>query len=341
MEQELDISPEDINSGKYVFNDIFQVYQYLKGKGWSFGWYSAPHFEVMELSSHKSESPRRIVASPTPFQPLFRGQNAFYKPCYPSLYRKDWSVKEELERLVQIEDFKIILNDHPEIQDNIDAGLEINYEGLAQHYGIETNIIDLTNSFGVAAFFATTDYDSLTDTYRPIEETYRQGVIYFLPTGIFTNFSQTFIEKDLPYSIWPIGMEALPRPGEQRGFGAYLKKGVDFNCVSPIKFFFRQNKWSSIECCRRFNFGMHLFPFDPIVEKVRNIRKYRIYGKDSVSNVVTNNINLGLDTDEAVKTLTDNGCVIVESTPFRYTKQELNFITDRYHKMYPDSFPNG
>lgn len=28
----------------------------------------------------------------------------------------------------------------------------VNYEGLAQHYGIETAIMDLTNSFGVAAF---------------------------------------------------------------------------------------------------------------------------------------------------------------------------------------------
>lgn len=53
---------------------------------------------------------------------------------------------------MQIEDFKTILNDNPEIKDEIEGGLAVNYIGLAQHYGIETNVIDLTNSFGVAAF---------------------------------------------------------------------------------------------------------------------------------------------------------------------------------------------
>lgn len=39
-----------------------------------------------------------------------------------------------------------------------------------------------------------------------------QGVIYFFPSGAFMNFGH-----DVP--IWPIGMEALRRLGEQRGLG--------------------------------------------------------------------------------------------------------------------------
>lgn len=140
------ISSEDINSGKYVFKDVFAVYDYIKSKGWNIGWYAAPQFEIMELDKNN------IVASPLPMQPLYRGQNAFFEKCVPSLYRRNWTNLQTLERLVQIEDFKHILQDNPEIQDNIKGGLSINYNGLAQHYGIETNIIDLTNSFGVAAF---------------------------------------------------------------------------------------------------------------------------------------------------------------------------------------------
>ena len=33
------------------------------------------------------------------------------------------------------------------------AGLVVNYEALAQHYGIATNMMDMTNSPLVAAFF--------------------------------------------------------------------------------------------------------------------------------------------------------------------------------------------
>lgn len=198
------------------------------------------------------------------------------------------------------------------------------------------DIIDLTNSFGVAAFFATSDYDSLTGTYKPIVESHRQGVIYFLSSGMFNNWGQGSGDDD--YCIWPIGLEALPRPGEQRGFGAYMKKDIDFNAIAPCRFFFRQNKASSLECQRRFNWGMNLFPFDPMVEKVNNIRKYRVYGKDSIRKVVDRHPELLLDADGATDMLRKSGCFLVDSTPFKYTQEEISYITDRYHKMYPDSF---
>lgn len=195
-------SDEDVNSDGYVFKDVFEVFNYIKSKGWDIGWYAAPHFEVMTLYDN------HVVASPTPFQPLYRGQSSYYERCLPSLYRRKWSDSQKLERLVQIEDFKTILNDNPEIKDEIEGGLAVNYIGLAQHYGIETNVIDLTNSFGVAAFFATSDYDSLTQTYRPVMEIVRKGVIYFMPTGIF-NFG-----PNQDNQVWPIGMEAdISAPG--------------------------------------------------------------------------------------------------------------------------------
>ena len=320
-------SDEDVNSDGYVFKDVFEVFNYIKSKGWDIGWYAAPHFEVMTLYDN------HVVASPTPFSPLYRGQSSYYERCLPSLYRRKWSESQKLERLVQIEDFKTILNDNPEIKDEIEGGLAVNYIGLAQHYGIETNVIDLTNSFGVAAFFATSDYDSLTHTYRPVMEIVRKGVIYFMPTGIF-NFGPTLDDQ-----VWPIGMEALARPGEQRGFGAYLKGSQDFHDICPLKFFFWQNAQASIECQRRFGFGAALFPYDPMAEKVSVMRKYRIYGQDSIRKVVDENPALGYDFQAAVDALVADGCHILDSTPFRYTKDELNHITEQYHRKYPGSFP--
>lgn len=325
------IPNNDIQSGKYVFKDIFDVYNYIKYKGWNIGWYAAPNFEVMTLYDN------HVVASPVPFNPLYRGQSCYYEKCLPSLYRKKWSPIQTLERLVQIEDFKTILNDNPEIQDTIRADIAVNYDGLAQHYGIETNIIDLTNSFGVAAFFATSDYNSLTGCYYPVREVIRKGVIYFLPTGIFN--PATMMNKN---QIWPIGMEALPRPGEQRGFGVYLKKDQDFHSIGDVhRFFFWHNEQASIECHRLMGFGTVLFPYDPMVEKVWCMRKYRIYGKDSINKVLKKHPELGFNTFNVFKELIHAGWHIENSTPFRYTKEELRFITDRYHKMYPGSFPVG
>lgn len=324
------IPKDDINSGAYTFKNIFEVYKYIQFLKWNIGWYAAPNFEVMELTEN------HVVASPTPFQPLYRGQSCYYDKCLPSLYRKKWTPIQTLERLVQIEDFKVILNDNPEIQDTLKAGLVVNYDGLAQHYGIETNIIDLTNSFGVAAFFATSDYDSVTGFYYPVREEIRKGVIYFLPMGIFNHAALMDINRN---QVWPIGMEALPRPGEQRGFGAYLKKDQDFHHLGGVhKFFFWQNEQASIECHRLMGFGSVLFPYDPMVEKVWCMRKYRIYGKDSINKVIIEHPELGFNTSTIMEELIKDGCHISTSTPFRYTEGELKFITDRYHKNYPGSF---
>lgn len=72
------------------------------------------------------------------------------------------------------------------------------------------------------------------------------------------------------------------------------------------------------------------------------MRKYRIYSRESIHTVIndTNGFQ-DMTADNAEKLLTEKGCVIVDTTPFIYTPMELDYITQRYHKMYPGSFPNG
>ena len=190
-----------------VLTDVFTVFDYLQEQGWrGIPFHTYPQFSAMTLYGN------RMAAAPMPMQPLWRGECEFHEKCKPSLYRHKWSPLEALERQVQLEDFRLLLQENPQIKEMKGAGLDVNYIGLAQHYGIETNVLDLTNSFLVAAFFATTTYDSLTDAYYPILHYVSQGVIYFFSMGCMSNFGQE------PF-IWPIGLEALRRPGEQRGFG--------------------------------------------------------------------------------------------------------------------------
>ena len=319
----MDIADEEIDSGRYVFPDVFAVYEFLKSKGWNIGWYAGPYFEVMQLEDNS------VVASPTPFTPLYRGQTRVYKNCIPSFCRRTYSDLEKIERDIQFNDFKNILNDNPEIKDLLKGELKVNYLGLAQHYGIETNIIDLTNSFGVAAFFATSDYNPLTDSYIPVTEVMRQGVIYFLPTGMFS-----FTPEDKTDKICPIGLEALARPGEQRAFGAYVNEGRDLRDFGCMRFYFWQSPAASFECFKRMNFGKTLFPYDPMVEKVKAIRKYRIYGKDSLRKSLEDNNHLNLDFDSALEALTKGGCCFLDSTPFRYTEDELLYLRKQYQQRY-------
>lgn len=46
----------------------------------------------------------------------------------------------------------------------------VNEEGLAQHYGLRTEILDLTSNLDVAIFFAICKYNSKTDIYDYFRE---------------------------------------------------------------------------------------------------------------------------------------------------------------------------
>lgn len=307
-----------------VFESVFAVFDYLREKGWHIDLHTPPNFEVMQLSENQ------LVACPMPMNPLYRGQNAIYEPCKPSLYRRSWTKEQAFERLLQMEDFKAVLQDNPEIRDMEDGGLIVNYTGLAQHYGIETELIDLTNSPLVAAFFATTTYDALTDTYSPILHHVSMGIIYFFPMGpLFDTFSGR-------NKIYPIGMEALKRPGEQRAYAMVMKED---DSLHHMAFGFWHNPQASLKVWNMTAGGTMLFPYDPMAEKVRVMRKYRIYSTQSLQKVYETNPDIA-DTCEAAQQLMEqSGCTFVDHLPFKYTDHEITYITEEYKRKYPGSFP--
>lgn len=329
--QEIPDAERQKDNPDYVFSDINKVFEHLHKVGWSqisTLAYAGPCFQILQITEDWG------AYFPMPMSPLYRGQRHYYDPCKPSIYRRQWTNESKLERLVQLEDFKHILDVNPEVKGLKSANLYVNYDGLAQHYGIETDMLDLTNSPLVAAFFATTEYDPLKDEYRPVEDCVSIGCIYFLSLGAHFNGFNNNTDGD----IWPVGMEALRRPSEQRGYTMRLKEGQDFNTISGdiMCFRFIQNKDWSYRIFAATGGGKLLFPYDPMTEKVKAMRKYRIYGLDSLQKVYDSQSPTTLTFEQTKKALEDAGCHFLPTTPFSYNKDELEYINREYKRKFPN-----
>lgn len=159
---------------------------------------------------------------------LYRGQNEEVVPCLPTIYRggpNDAQVFLQRMRLVQ---FHRLLKSHPVVTRFFEKHhFLVNVEGLAQHYGLKTEVLDLTSNLDVALFFATCKYDKDTDTYDYYhDEVEHEGVLYvFDPVRDNEPSPSLHFDKYMNGNITPIGLQAFPRPGAQFGYALHIGKG--------------------------------------------------------------------------------------------------------------------
>ena len=185
---------------------------------------------------------RLMPVSPTPYT-YYRGQSRLYAPCVPSLYRRNdkGDLPSEVDiayNRLKICEFEILLATHP-VFCELSHHISVNPVALAQHYGLATEYLDITNSKWVAAFFASTRYDYNTDTYHPVGREYEEGygVMYISKPYEAGGATEGFFSKNVV-----IGYQYFERPSKQSSFGYKMQKGEDFN-ESPYfeRVLFRHN----------------------------------------------------------------------------------------------------
>lgn len=139
--------------------------------------------------------------------------------------------------------------------------------------------------------------------------------------------------------IWPIGLAALRRPGEQRGFGMEMtERNKDMNCYYGVRLFrFCHSEEASLKIWDQTMGGGIFFPYDPMTEKVRNMRKYRIYSEEAFQ-IAYKIEEPNLPIDNARNALVDAGCTFVDKLPFAYTDKEIVYINELFRQMYPGNF---
>lgn len=232
----------------------------------------------------QDEHGRIILQSGVEFpQYMYRGQTKEYVPCVPTLGRLKGNEKKLLAlcRNVAFED---AICEHPFVRvceqvRFLGLPLQIDKQGLAQHYGLATDMLDITSNFDVASFFATNYWNNASQSYQPVCSSNKRGVIYKINTVALMSGNIS-----IPPKLGIVGWQPLSRPEQQRASVIKLDRGEDLLDLlkdQPIKF--HQYKQTSTRIWKEFDKGKRLFPKDPAAEVAEQAQVLKRFTRQQVN----------------------------------------------------------
>lgn len=207
-----------------------------------------------------------------PFVPaLFRGQSSRHLPMLPAICRGLHKNTGQLWQKPHADQAKIVLRQaqsrwfsreldhHPITAHAAAAKLKLDRVALAQHYGIPTGYLDLTDDFNVSAFFATCR--ETKQGWEPVED--GVGVIYRVDLKSGKN----------PFDQYKaIGPQVLPRPTEQCAWVTELPIEHAFDGWSDVTIMqFNHDRSIGEHFLDKFAGGASLFPPDPLADVATEI----------------------------------------------------------------------
>lgn len=260
---------------------------------------------------------------------IYRGQTSFYDLCTPSIYR-DTNYIDRFIALMRFNEFKYLLYKHPALIDikklSIDnKQLKLDYEGMAQHYGLMTELLDFTSDIDIALFFATNDYIAEKKLFKPVLDKNRIGVIYKF------NYALDFAENYVNPNYEVIGMQPLPRPGAQNAYSYRLKKDKNLNTQKNISYIkFKHSPDISAYYSEKYLKGENLFPKDGFDNKLELLKKSNAFSKKAFDIVYEK--NHALSYNKTMKKLNKLGYSIFDDYLYDFSCEELNELATNWNE---------
>jgi FRG domain len=162
---------------------LLDVYKVNTGQSITYAPFGIVTDDIETLHAALNENGKVVLKSGTEFTwEVYRGQTEEHRPCVPSLGRKKHP-EELLLDLCRNVAFEDVIGDHPYVQiceqeKFLENPIFVNRQGLAQHYGLSTDLLDVTSNFDVACFFATCHWSTIERRYLPVQYQWAPGVIY-------------------------------------------------------------------------------------------------------------------------------------------------------------------
>ena len=257
---------------------------------------------------------------------LFRGQGRDYPKNLPTLYRQE---KDEFELFIQhlkIMEFRNFLLHLPQLRFFESNNYHIDYVGLAQHYGLQTDMMDLTSDIDVALFFAMCDIPKGgTEYVCKVENKPYIGYIYCVPTYDFSMKHGKLGETFWGTKLSSIGLQPFERPGAQKGFAYRIENGEE---LKSLVYSFSYTRKDSETIFRKFSYGSTLWQDDALARIARKIDDSRQFSYNAFNSCVKVHGNKRLD----YRTILKKGGYNLCNRPNYILPSEVQLIVDDYYK---------
>ena len=205
--------------------------------------------------------------------------------------------------------------------------LNVDVKALGQHYGIKTDVLDLTADKWVAAFFASTEYK---DGEYLVWKKGGEGVIYIYRDRLAMNEAMNRLSA--------VGLQPFSRPGCQSGLVYRMLPDEDFNNKAE-RIVFKHDPEIAEFVYNYCNRSKKLFPDEILEEKVAAIKAAKTCSQLALTNVVKEYYQ---DRKEAeiLGWLNELGITITENSPVRFTDEEIKRCEERWSKEKEHFFDN-
>lgn len=290
---------------------------------------SSPRGELYrDLLFHKTENfvPLTMPDQTTRLVPdnqqliLYRGQTQYHSQCTPALYRNNPSEMEIFLARLQTVEFELALKHYPAVKELIEDGWYVHFPGLAQHYGIKTELLDLTSDYWTAAFFAVCQYSKSAGSYKPISTSNtKYGIMYKSPVPILqANMSE--LKLDI------IGLQPFLRPCLQKAYSYKLSKGEHF---PAHKMLFKHSKVASKKIFEMFEGGNRILPKDPIYTKAVEITTGQNFSSAAFQEVL-NRYQFNKDKAYYLNGLEHRNIGIINEQPYNFSTDQIELFKKQW-----------
>jgi hypothetical protein len=274
--------------------------------GWNMHDFYKDFFSDMYIDGWISRYPHGTVVRQAQRSYYYRGESQVFSSSQSSLHRtlkkitdKEEALVKELVSFMKIVDFLDLLLRFNHTQeflllsfkcnDKPIGGIDLLYEQLAQHYGLETTWLDITSDLEVALFFACCKFNTISKKWEPLNKNdfnvkyeTQYGVIFRRASWYPTNHLS---DKFQDINILPVGFQPFMRCHMQNAYVAMMDKSYSLQDDNSFEIFqFRHDEELCNSIFEKMNYGKNIYPHEGLNlmdEEINDIKERSVFNQDT------------------------------------------------------------